>query len=268
MGYLTDLRKKAGLTQQKLAVKLGMKAEYGQKRISMWERGDALPSDQELEELARLYKVTPEQIRDSFADPSAGSAFQLADHIASLSRPALFAICYSGAPRIMLDSMLRQKFVRAASKFLSFAMFVPYPSIREATTDSNSLLLTAFYTRVWGSVLAMREVVKAESTRRNAVGVYGPRVQDGAKQYPAPFSSRYALLLESTSDEKTFEKSLYLTIETPKSKRVDLIGTARDETVLDQINCWEAFFGPVIRTWQKELKLPTGDCGRWQYVAD
>jgi transcriptional regulator with XRE-family HTH domain len=51
---LTNLRKKKGLTQQELALKLS----YSDKAISKWEHGDALPPLENLVEICRFYGVT------------------------------------------------------------------------------------------------------------------------------------------------------------------------------------------------------------------
>jgi transcriptional regulator with XRE-family HTH domain len=56
---LKALRKRAGLRQQDLAVKLGFEAFD---RISRWEKGLCYPSVENLFLLVRLYNVQPHEI--------------------------------------------------------------------------------------------------------------------------------------------------------------------------------------------------------------
>lgn len=55
---LIALRKKSGLTQGEMAQKLN----YSDNTISRWERGDVVPSIENLEEIAHLYGVTVESL--------------------------------------------------------------------------------------------------------------------------------------------------------------------------------------------------------------
>lgn len=56
---LKEYRLKAGLTQKQVADILKMQCED---RLSHWERGQAMPSVQNLFRLTRLYKVRPEDL--------------------------------------------------------------------------------------------------------------------------------------------------------------------------------------------------------------
>ena len=56
---LKELRKKYTLTQKDVAIILGFKSED---RICLWERGQAMPSVENLFRLAKLYDVHPYEI--------------------------------------------------------------------------------------------------------------------------------------------------------------------------------------------------------------
>lgn len=58
MNGLKDLRRKKGLTQADLAVKLGVT----QSLVAMWERGAVMPSAAKLPEIANMLGCTIDQL--------------------------------------------------------------------------------------------------------------------------------------------------------------------------------------------------------------
>lgn len=57
-----ELRKSAGITQQMLATKLGIKRST----IAMWETGKSKPRTDDLYMLAEVFNVTVEKVLDCF----------------------------------------------------------------------------------------------------------------------------------------------------------------------------------------------------------
>jgi transcriptional regulator with XRE-family HTH domain len=55
-------RRAAGLTQQALADKL----KVSQRAVAKWERGEALPSPSFIPKLARIFRMTPEEVTHLF----------------------------------------------------------------------------------------------------------------------------------------------------------------------------------------------------------
>ena len=56
--YLTELRRKAGMTQQLLAYKLGVT----DKAVSKWENGRSKPSLKQLRKLSAIFEITIEEM--------------------------------------------------------------------------------------------------------------------------------------------------------------------------------------------------------------
>lgn len=59
---LKKIRVRAGLTQTKIAVHLGIKPQT----VNMWEHGKSTPSIRLLKPLAKLLNVTVEEVLDCF----------------------------------------------------------------------------------------------------------------------------------------------------------------------------------------------------------
>jgi transcriptional regulator with XRE-family HTH domain len=268
--YFTDLRKRVGLTQKQLGEKLGLPASYGQKKVSQWEANLTRPDSEEVEKLAKVLKVPREQLVGYFTDPGAQSLVDLFARLSTSERPALFAVCYSGRPRILSDPYIRAKFEQALKHNLFVAMFVPFPLPAGGKSASN-LLLAAYYTRVWGSVFASVERLRGEVNSKDLdkhLAIYGPKQPPKSElAMIPPFVSRYSLLLEK-NEIGDFDKSLYLAVETADSKHLQLIGTHKDESATEQIQDWEAYFAGVINTWVKTVTLPKHDSGYWQYMNE
>jgi transcriptional regulator with XRE-family HTH domain len=268
MSQLAELRRSAGFTQRKLAQKLGLALAYGQKKVSQWEAGLSKPNERELARLAKILKTPPGELAIYFEDPGTQSTMELANRLAKSNRPSLFAICYSGRPRIMVDSFIRARFVEAVRRELSVAMFVPYPMGLPASNSSSQMLLAGYYNRVWGSVLEVRERLQAEVSAERKIAVYGPKTDIVTQPFLIPpFSSRYALLLEKKPQGDP-DKSLYLSVETAEKKNLQLIGTAKNDATNEEIQNWEGFFNPIITAWMADNSLPHQDCGNWQYVCE
>ena len=193
ISHLTQLRKKAGLTQRQLAEGLGLPAAYGQKKVSQWEAGLTKPNDKELARLAKVLDVSVDDIAIYVSDPGGQSSLDLATRLVESDRPALFAICFSGRSRIMSDSIVRARFVKAMKRNLSVAMFVPFPTTAPSSQSSARMLLAGYYSRVWGSVLEVRDKLQTEVGRERNIGLYGPN-QDIVREpwFAPPFGSRYA----------------------------------------------------------------------------
>lgn len=264
--HLAQLRKNSPLTQSELAKKMGLPAAYGQKKVSQWEAGHAKPNKDEQERLAKILGVSPDELGLALSEPGGQSSLELAGRLLTSNRPSLFAICFSGRPRIMSDSVVRAKFVQAMKRNLSVAMFVPFPTIAPSTPSSSRMLLAGYYSRVWGSVLEVREKLQAEIGRDHNIGLYGPR-NGGEPWLIPPFGSRYALLLEK-NDQGDAEKSLYISVETSRNKNLQLVGTTNDDASYEEIQNWEAFFNPVVAAWMSTDTLPRNECGNWQHIQE
>jgi transcriptional regulator with XRE-family HTH domain len=268
ISHLAQLRKKSRLTQSQLAQKLGLPVAYGQKKVSQWEAGLTKPSEEELARLAKVMKVSIDEIALYVAEPGGQSSLELGVRLAASDRPALFAICYTGRPRIMSDSFVRARFVEAMKRTLSMAMFVPFPMAAPSSQSSARMLLAGYYSRVWGSVLDVRDRLQAEVGHDRNIGLYGPSQNTiGEPWFTPPFGSRYALLVQKNAQGDA-DKSLYITLETAQNKSLQLIGTASDDATFEEIQSWEAFFNPVITAWMTDNSLPHHDCGTWQYMHE
>src|SRR6266478_4094557 len=101
-----------------MAQRLGLPPAYGQKKVSQWEAGISKPNEKELVQLATALKIPHDEIGRYFTDPSAQPAVELSRRLATSTRPALFAMCFSGRPRIMADSFVRARFVEAMKRHL------------------------------------------------------------------------------------------------------------------------------------------------------
>ena len=269
--YIADLRKRAGLTQKQLGEKLGLPESYGQKKISQWESDIARPDLSEIEMLAKVLKVPQEQLAAYFTDPSAQAMVELFTRLAASERPSLFAVCYSGRPRILSDPIIRTKFDLALKRNLFVAMFVPFPLVMGERHSGHSLLLAGYYARVWGSVLASRERFRAGKSSKDIdshLAIYGPKCPaDTAAAMVPPFVSRYSLLIEK-NEMGAFDKSLYLAVEASNSKQMQLVGSDKDEFASEQIQDWEAYYSGVVEAWMDNISLPRRDCGEWQYINE
>jgi len=268
--YLADLRRRHNLTQEKLARKLGFPASYGQKKISQWEAGLTRPTEEYLGKLAHVLEVDYEVLVKRLSDGRSQSPLELFDRLSTSELPSLLAVCYSGRPRTLADSLVRAKYEAALKKNLYTAMFVPFAIPTAEAAPTSMLLLSGYFARVWGGVFASqerrREVLGAKELDKH-IGIYGPR--SSAKPdhlLIPPFVSRYSLLIEKGSDGG-LTKSLYLAVETAETKTFQLIGTSEDENAAEQIQDWEAYFGPVVKVWVKETALPQRNCGYWQRLS-
>jgi transcriptional regulator with XRE-family HTH domain len=269
--YLADLRKRAGLTQHQLSQKLGLPRSYGQKKISLWESDLSRPDSAEIEKLSKVLSVSQEQLTGYFANPNAQSIVDLFSRLAVSEHPALLAACYSGRPRILSDPLVRSKCEAALKHNLFIAMFVPFPLLPIDGHSASNLLLSAYCTRVWGSVFASCERLRETADGKNIdkhLAVYGPsRTPKSDAIVIPPFVSRYSLLIEK-DETGTFNKSLHIAVETATSKYLQLIGTDKDEAASEQIEDWEAYFGGVTNTWMKHATFPRADCGYWRHIGE
>ena len=67
---LIELRKRSGLSQEELAIKLLTTRQA----VSKWERGESMPSTENLIELARFYGVSMDYIAGKRHSPDSSSA--------------------------------------------------------------------------------------------------------------------------------------------------------------------------------------------------
>ena len=265
--FLVTLRTRKGISQTELGRKVFSKLEkdsnvknesYLQKKVSMWELGNASPTPEELVALSEVLEVPLEELRSSFDPRTPFLATDVFNRLANSKYPSIAMICYSGTPVAPAYPELFATVQAALNGNMCLAMFVPYPDkINIPKLSSRKMFLQSFYPLVETSVLAYRDSLRRgiSEEKKSNVAVFIPN-EEQSKIILPPFSSRYALITESLPNEQT-SKTLYLWVDTKDSSKFEEIGTIAYHPMLSQFQQWEAYYDEVLSFWEKEKKFPS-----------
>lgn len=270
MSLLANLRKEKGWSQTELGQKIftrlnkGNKkssGSYAQKRVSMWESGDASPTSEELKALSEELDVPPEKLKSSIDPRTPFPATEVFNHLATTESHSIAAICYSGTPVAQAYKDLFASVQSALDRNMFLAMFVPYP---EGTTLSKNLstrkkVLESFYKTVRDSVEVYRDSLRSgiAKEKKANVAVFVPREENSNIIIP-PFLSRYALITEGFPDNQ-ISKTLYLWLDTKDSAKFEKISTIAYYPMLSQFQQWEGYYDEVLSFWEEQKRLPSTD---------
>jgi hypothetical protein len=147
---LIRARKSAGFTTQRdlgraVFSKLPMPAKdaYAQKKVSLWESGQAKPATEEIRVLAELLGLGFTELEVFFAAVLPLSAADTISALAKSGNPCLIASCFGGKTRDTTLGEMQDAFREALNGNVSVAIFFPYPldvSVRDRSVHVRGLV--------------------------------------------------------------------------------------------------------------------------------
>lgn len=275
---LADLRKRKEFTQselgQKVAELLGKQwtESYAQKKVSNWESGEK-PTPEECRALSRILEIPYEQILHFFGVQTSNLVENLFAEIAASPNQNLLITCFSGKPAAPLKPELLSTIEGGLKNNLCYAMVVPYPTEPGMEKNDGIERLEIYYKSVFQAVKGFRNQLRNNIENKDKIAFFIPKETRFSFLLP-PFRSRYVVRVQKPSNNKIDELSLYLWIRTAEIDQlqpVGITGIAIDETTLEEIQHWEAYFAELISLWRdhecfSEEAIKGFESSCWQVV--
>jgi transcriptional regulator with XRE-family HTH domain len=256
-----ELRKSKILTQEELGKKIferlkrPVHGKYPQKKISLWESGQANPTSDEYRVLSEIFEMPTVHIQRLFDAGTTHLAQDLFKRFANHAHPSVVAVCFSGPPVGTMYPELKDAIVEGLNGNLSYAMVVPFPSkLSVERTSMATKSLENYYESVQLDVMYYRDELlqRVSDNKRSNLAVFRPKAEESPIPLP-PFRSRYVLGIQSNED-KTETSGLYLWVKTAEIDELQEIGTTTNLTASDtrsEIKVWEMYFHEILAIWRE-----------------
>jgi hypothetical protein len=232
---------------------------YAQKKVSLWESGQLIPTPEEMQAASDLLDLPLKDLKESF---SGILAYSTADFIRGLARvpnPVLIAGCFAGRVRSQLmeedESALRE----ALNSNVSMAMFFPF-TLEYATAAPPEYAdgLSGNHRNTWRSLVRFLKILRTfgePASRR--VKLYRPGLTAAANVLFPPIFHRPTLLCERVNGRPRVQ--LYSWTQGSEYDGFYGIGGRSLEDGEVQAEAWQLFFGEVFERWTETGELPDGD---------
>ena len=243
---------------------LTISAGYAQKKVSLWESGQLIPTPDEFQVISELLSLPMPELKHSFSVgvlPS--SAADIFRELASPPGQGLIASCFTGRVRPDLFPEDEEALREAFEKSLGMAIFFPYP-LESATQarDVYSATLTQQHRDVWRTVVKFWKMMRSIAPDPNAptVKLYRPRITESSVLFPPAF---HRSTLFCKRDRGRIKVDLYTWTQGPESDGLFKVADRSLEDSAKQREFWELFFGDVYEKWCETGELVDGD-SYWQ----
>lgn len=256
-----ELRKSKNLTQEGLGKQVferlnrPISGHYPQKKVSLWESGQANPTRDEYRVLSEILQMPTIHIQRLFDPGTTHLAQDLFQRFSNHPHPSLVAVCFSGPPVGTMYPELKDAIVKGLNSNLCYAMAVPFPSkLSLERTSMATKSLEHYYESVQLGVMYYREELlqRVSVEKHNNLAVFRPKTEGSPIPIP-PFRSRYVLGIQSNED-KTETSGLYLWVKTAEIDQLQEIGTTTNLTTADtrsEIKVWEMYFHEILSIWRR-----------------
>lgn len=254
-----------------VAAKLGesISVNYAQKKASLWESGNLIPTPNEMWAISEILNVPPRELEESFSPGVL--PFSAADLIRSLARSSeqgLIASCFPGRVRARLLEEDEDALRQAIQGTVSVAIFFPFPleSLTAAGAE-YAQALTNNHREVWRSIVKFWKIIRSFSpdSAGTKVRLYRPRDTGGANVLLPPMFYRPTLLCDRRNGITKVD--LYTWTQGDEHDGFYRIGGRSLEDSEFQAEAWELFFGGIFSHWSKRGDLPECD-EYWQSYID
>lgn len=236
---------------------------YAQKKASLWESAQLIPTRGELVAMSDLLKLPLRELEESFSTGVLPSAVaDLLRALALSSGEGLVAICVAGRVRAKLFPEDEEALMDALNHKVSLAIFFPFP-LDSATTGEYAAALTHQHREVWRTVVKFWKMLRSitkEPLRTQRIRLYQPGVASANMLFP-PMFHRPTLLCERVAGRTTVD--LYSWTQGTENDGFYRIGGRSIEDTDVQAEAWELYFGGVYEQWNETGELPDGD-SYWQ----
>jgi transcriptional regulator with XRE-family HTH domain len=255
-----------------MAARLGRIVEpgWGQKKISRFEAGNAIPTVEELRALAMELGVDPQLVLMSIKSGGPGEAASVFKTVVApdMRRSLMAVCCLSRARAQSLDESFAMM-QDAIERGLTLCAFVPYPNaLHLPDFADNAETLAGYYRRIRKSVsdanlLFKNRLSEAYSGR---VALYFPRpeLMKEASILTPPIFRQFSLTVEESNSGAITKTLLEWTPSAEKDVSRPILATGV-HSLDEQVEAWEAFFGGIVSQWVGTNELITGD-GYWERI--
>jgi hypothetical protein len=240
-----------------------LSVSYAQKKASLWESGQLIPTKDELLAMSELLKLPLSELEESFSTGVLPSA--VADLLGALARcpgDGLVAICAAGRVRAKLFPEDEEALVDALNHKVSLAIFFPFP-LDSTFAGQYAAALTQQHREVWRTVVKFWKLVRSltkEPRRSQRIKLYQPRAVSANMLFP-PMFHRSTLLCERVAGRTNVD--LYSWTQGSEHDGFYRIAGRSIEDTDVQAAAWELYFGGIYERWNETGDLLDGD-SYWQ----
>ena len=238
-------------------------ANYAQKKVSLWESLQLIPTPQEMEVISELLKLPIKELKESFSGVLPFSTADLIRGLSGTGGEALIASCFTGRVRVSLLEEDEEALREAINHRVSIAIFFPFTAHSGSSAKPEYAEgLTAHHREAWRSIVKFWKVLRSlgeESVQR--VKLFRPRLETGANVLFPPIFHRPTLVCERAMGRTTID--LYTWTQEPNLDGFYRITGRSLESTEVQAEAWELFYGDVFAHWAESGELADGD-SYWQ----
>jgi hypothetical protein len=245
-----------------------IKTTYAQKKVSLWESGQLIPTPDEMNAISILLGLALKDLKDSF---SGILAYSTADFIRGLARspnPVLIAGCFAGRVRSQLLEEDEDALREALNKNVSLAMFFPF-TLEYATAARADYAegLSGNHRSTWRSLVRFLKILRTfGEAASHRVKLYRPALTSGANVLFAPIFHRPTLLCERANGRTKVQ--LYSWTQGSEYDGFYGIGGRTLEDSEVQAEAWQLYFGRVFDQWGETGELIDTDTYWRAYSGD
>ena len=238
-------------------VTTSISASYAQKKASLWESGQLIPTHLEMRAISVLLEVDLKELEESFSGVAPAAAADLIRSLGEAPGHSLIASCFTGRVRLPFPQD-KEALREAISGSMSVAIFFPFPKDSNSPAKSEyAEALVHQHRDAWRSIVEYWKVLRSFSAESgSAVRLYRPITESANVLFP-PIFHRSTLLCER--NEGVTKVELYTWTQEEKRDGFYTVAGRSLEDADMQIDRWKLFFGDIFARWSQTGELPEGD---------
>lgn len=242
-------------------VTTSISASYAQKKASLWESQQLIPTQLEMRAISELLDVNLKDLEESFSGVAPASAADVIQSMAEIAGRCLIATCFTGRVRLPLPEM-KEALRKAIKAGVQLAIFFPFPrDLRSSAKSKYAEPLMHQHRDAWRSIVEYWKVLRSFAPESSStVKLYRPTTESANILFP-PMFHRSTLLCERT--EGVTKVELYTWTQGEKSDGFFTVAGRSLEDADMQIDRWKLFFGDILERWSETSELPEADA-YWQ----
>ncbi len=236
-------------------------ASYAQKKASLWESGQLIPTHLEMRAISELLNVDLKELEESFSGVAPASAADVIRSIAEVASRCLIASCFTGRVRMPHPEM-KEALREGIKAGMRVAIFFPFSrDLKSPAKPEYAEPLMHQHRDAWRSIVEYWKVLRSFAPESDStVKLYRPITESANVLFP-PMFHRSTLLCERT--EGVTKVELYTWTQGEKSDGFFTVGGRSLEDADMQTDRWKLFFGDIFERWSETGELPEGDA-YWQ----
>lgn len=242
-------------------VHTSIKDSYAQKKASLWESGQLIPTHLEMRAISELLDLNLKELEESFSGVAPASAADVIQSLAEVASQCLIASCFTGRVRLPLPEM-KEALREAIKSGMRVAIFFPFPKdLKSPAKPEYAESLMHQHRDAWRSIVEYWKVLRSFAPESSStVKLYCPITESANVLFP-PMFHRSTLLCERT--EGVTKVELYTWTQGEKSDGFFTVAGRSLEDADMQTDRWKLFFGDIFERWSETGDLPDGDA-YWQ----